>query len=138
MTSDISFLELLKETTELMRDYRPFFRGTCSRQISLVLQRSLIKALPKALQDYNLNSMEALFLSVLLVEPDACRDIIKHFSRFWAGTYEASLKTQILLEQSITNGGLRAFIEDDGASRLRVKSDFSWRILVALTEGINT
>jgi hypothetical protein len=138
MTSDIIFLELLKETTELMRDYRPFSRGTCSRQISLVLQRALIKALPKVLTDYNLNSSEILFLSVLLVEPDACRDVIKHFSRFWAGTYEGSLRTQILLERSIKEGNLKQFIEEDGGGRIRVKADFNWRILAALTLSENS
>lgn len=133
MTSDISFLELLKETTDLIRDYRPFSRGTCSRQISLVLQRALIKALPKVLTDYPLQTFELLFLGVLLVEPDSCRDVIKHFSRFWAGTYEGSLRTQILLERSIASGALKPFVEEDGGSRIRVKTDFGVRVVVALT-----
>jgi len=132
MESDVKFFELLKETADLVKDYRPFNRGSMSKQISLVLQRQLIKLMPKTVTDYNLQSFEMLFLCVLLVEPDACRDILRHFSRFWACSYEGSLKTQMALETSIHEGSLQSFIEDDGSSRIRIKDDLRLRFLTAL------
>lgn len=135
MQNDISFLELLKETTELIRDYRPFNRGACSRQISIVLRKELLKVIPKVLTDYPLQPFEMLFLSVILVEPDSCRDVVRHFSRFWAGTYEGSLRIQILLERSMADGSLRHFLDDEGGGRMRVKNDFAVNVINAITGG---
>lgn len=137
MNNDISFLELLKETTELIRDHRPFNRGACSRQISIVLRKELLKVIPKVLTDYPLQPFELLFLCVVLVEPDSCRDIVRHFSRFWAGTYEGSLRIQILLEQSIISGALKQFLDEEGGGRIRVKSDFAFSVISTITMSEN-
>lgn len=134
MENKVSFVELLKETAELIRDHRPFNRGTCSKQISEVLRRELISTMPIPLKEFPLEQAEVFFVATLLVEPDSCRDIIKHFSRFWASSYEMALKTQMDLELSIHQGQLKKFIDDDGASRLRINSEMGAKVLVAMIE----
>ena len=135
MENKVSFAELLKEIADLLRDHRPFNRGTCSRQISDVLRRELLNIMPMSLKEFHLEQVEVFFVATLLVEPDSCRDIIRHFSRFWAGSYEMALKTQMDLELSIHQGALKEFIDDDGGSRLRIKPEMGASVLVAMIDG---
>jgi hypothetical protein len=129
MESKISFIDLLKETTDLIRDHRPFNRGSCSKQISLIIRRELMGLIPKSFPNLGLTKTESLFVATVFVEPDSCRDIIKLFSRFWTDSFEQSLALQMGLELSIQQGPLKEIINEDANHRFTIKPNSTRELL---------
>ena len=132
MSNEISFNELVQETTRLLCDY-PALSGTAScKHVSLVLQRALIKSMPKVLTDHSLQSYEALFFSMVLFAGDTTGEIVNRFSVFWAGSLDAAAGFQKTLRQSIETGRLSSLVDIDANGGVRAKPDERWRFIAAL------
>ena len=135
MNNKTSFIELVKETVDLIRDSRPSDRGILKPQLLKLVRKDLIEKIPEQFSKFNLTQVDFIFLSVILIENNLCLESVRYASRILTDSVGDSLRMKIQLEQSIALGALSKFIETDERERLKVRPEFISEIVNVLGEG---
>lgn len=134
MQNQVSFVGLLKESTEYIREHRSY-RGAARPMLGMLLRKELTNLVPQEFDKYELKPIEAVFLSIVMVESDICIDLLRHLSRFWSDSYEESVRLQIQLENSFTSGSLSRFAVKDSRDRFKIKAELTSELFEILIPG---
>jgi len=127
-----SFLALIEDTKNYINAAASFPRGRVmpGPELCRVIVAETVKRIPQPTRDLGLQDPEILLLTVIVLQPRACKDTVRLVAKFLAQDLEGALLLEMQFRRSLLDGALKEFVVF--AEGYELRTEMEEKVYIAL------